>query len=78
MIVDKRSLTSYLEFAILQVLPLNNTRFASAGLGRISAPRRVTYFRGLNPLCQYDKPLFSVQQNMTRIVSQNIDDWGSS
>lgn len=44
----KKSLTRLWHFANLKILPLNNTRFASAGLDWISAPQRVTYLRGLH------------------------------
>jgi len=44
----KKRLTLVRYFANLQSLPLNNTRFASAGFDRISAPQRVTYLRGLH------------------------------
>lgn len=42
----KKRLTLARYFANLQSQRLNNTRPASAGFGRISAPWRVTFFEG--------------------------------
>lgn len=41
-----KALTTREKFPILRILVLNNTRHASAGYGRKSAPRRVTHFEG--------------------------------